>query len=164
MNATAADLVRDSSMQAGAFPRRAFWLKHLHQWHWVSSAACLVGMLLFAITGIAGLRAHLHARASAGYRRNWLLFGERTAQHDFFFRSEIEAWRDTGVLERLELAFSRDQTARRYVQHVVAAAAAAEIRAWVSAGAAVYVCGSLQGMAAGVTDARRRSARRPRRG
>ena len=103
-------------------------------------------------TGIAGLRAHLHARARAGYRRNWLLFGERTAQHDFFFRSEIEAWRDTGVLERVDLAFSRDQAARRYVQHLVAAAAA-EVRTWVSAGAAVYVCGSLQGMAGGVSDA-----------
>jgi sulfite reductase (NADPH) flavoprotein alpha-component len=75
-------------------------------------------------TGIAGLRAHLHARARAGHQRNWLLFGERTAQHDFFFRSEIEAWRDTGILERVDLAFSRDQTARRYVQHLVAAAAA----------------------------------------
>lgn len=32
--------------------RRAFWLKHLHQWHWVSAAACLIGMLLFALTGI----------------------------------------------------------------------------------------------------------------
>ncbi|TJZ75684.1 PepSY-associated TM helix domain-containing protein [Chitiniphilus eburneus] len=31
---------------------RAFWLKHLHRWHWISSAACLIGMLLFAITGI----------------------------------------------------------------------------------------------------------------
>jgi sulfite reductase (NADPH) flavoprotein alpha-component len=103
-------------------------------------------------TGIAGLRAHLHARARAGHQRNWLLFGERTAQHDFFFRAEIEAWRETGILERVDLAFSRDQTARRYVQHLVAAAAA-EVRAWVSAGAAVYVCGSLQGMAAGVSEA-----------
>jgi len=32
--------------------RRAFWLKHVHQWHWISSAVCLVGMLLFAVTGI----------------------------------------------------------------------------------------------------------------
>ncbi|WP_454727482.1 MULTISPECIES: PepSY-associated TM helix domain-containing protein [Cupriavidus] len=31
--------------------RRAFWLKHLHQWHWISSALCLIGMLLFAVTG-----------------------------------------------------------------------------------------------------------------
>ncbi|MFP3740784.1 PepSY-associated TM helix domain-containing protein, partial [Burkholderia sp. SIMBA_019] len=31
--------------------RRAFWLKHLHQWHWISSAICLIGMMLFAITG-----------------------------------------------------------------------------------------------------------------
>jgi uncharacterized protein len=44
MNRTIAD--------AGAFQRRAFWLKQLHQWHWVSSAVCLIGMLLFAITGI----------------------------------------------------------------------------------------------------------------
>ena len=52
MNATTADLGRDSAVRAGAFQRRAFWLKHLHQWHWVSSAACLIGMLLFAITGV----------------------------------------------------------------------------------------------------------------
>lgn len=32
--------------------RRAFWLKHLHRWHWISSALCLIGMLLFAVTGI----------------------------------------------------------------------------------------------------------------
>ncbi len=36
---------------AAAQQRRAFWLKHLHQWHWISSALCLIGMLLFAVTG-----------------------------------------------------------------------------------------------------------------
>lgn len=39
--------------------RRSFWLKHLHQWHWVSSALCLIGMLLFAITGITLNNARL---------------------------------------------------------------------------------------------------------
>ncbi|MES2491081.1 MAG: PepSY-associated TM helix domain-containing protein, partial [Pseudomonadota bacterium] len=40
-------------MQAKQNPqRKAFWLKHLHQWHWISSALCLIGMLLFAATGI----------------------------------------------------------------------------------------------------------------
>ncbi len=52
MNATTADLGGDTAARAGAYQRRAFWLKQLHQWHWVSSAACLIGMLLFAITGV----------------------------------------------------------------------------------------------------------------
>lgn len=40
----------ETSLGAGQ-QRRAFWLKHLHRWHWVSSALCLIGMLLFAVTG-----------------------------------------------------------------------------------------------------------------
>ncbi|GAB7540381.1 PepSY-associated TM helix domain-containing protein [Cupriavidus sp. 8B] len=40
----------ETSLGAGQ-QRRAFWLKHLHQWHWISSAMCLIGMLLFAVTG-----------------------------------------------------------------------------------------------------------------
>jgi hypothetical protein len=40
-------------MQAGAKnPQRAYWLKTLHQWHWISSALCLLGMLMFSVTGI----------------------------------------------------------------------------------------------------------------
>ncbi|AZG08116.1 sulfite reductase flavoprotein subunit alpha [Pigmentiphaga sp. H8] len=100
-------------------------------------------------TGMAGLRAHLKARAAAGAPRNWLLFGERTPEHDFFHRGEIEAWRERGVLERLDLAFSRTAGWPRYVQDCLPAAAA-DLRAWVDDGAAIYVCGSLQGMAAGV--------------
>jgi sulfite reductase (NADPH) flavoprotein alpha-component len=69
-------------------------------------------------TGLAGLRAHLKARAAASARhRNWLVFGERTAAHDYFHRDEIEAWRANGVLARLDLAFSRDQDRKVYVQH-----------------------------------------------
>ncbi|MPS25645.1 MAG: sulfite reductase flavoprotein subunit alpha [Alcaligenaceae bacterium] len=100
-------------------------------------------------TGMAGLRAHLKARAAVGARRNWLLFGERTPDHDFFHRGEIEAWREQGVLERLDLAFSRAAGWPRYVQDCLPAVAG-ELRAWVDEGAAIYVCGSLQGMAAGV--------------
>lgn len=100
-------------------------------------------------TGIAGLRAHLKARASAGARRNWLLFGERNADRDFFYGDEIRRWREMGWIERLDLAFSRDGVGHRYVQDALAAAAD-ELRAWVEAGASIYVCGSLQGMAPGV--------------
>ncbi|MFC4728704.1 sulfite reductase subunit alpha [Coralloluteibacterium thermophilus] len=100
-------------------------------------------------TGIAGLRAHLKARALAGARRNWLLFGERSRAHDRFFGEELAAWEADGLLARLDLAFSRDPPGRVYVQDLLAAAAD-PLRAWIDDGAAVYVCGSLQGMAPAV--------------
>lgn len=100
-------------------------------------------------TGIAGLRALLKGRAAVGRHRNWLLFGERSAAHDFFYREEIEVWQKSGVLQRLDLAFSRDQGERVYVQDVLRAASC-ELREWVAAGAAIYVCGSLAGMAPAV--------------
>ncbi|MGS1078273.1 sulfite reductase subunit alpha [Pseudoxanthomonas beigongshangi] len=100
-------------------------------------------------TGIAGLRAHLKARAEAGARRNWLVFGERQAAHDFFHREDIQAWQVDGTLTRLDLAFSRDPPARRYVQDALRDAGD-EVRQWIDAGAAIYVCGSLEGMAPGV--------------
>ncbi|MNQ44196.1 Sulfite reductase [NADPH] flavoprotein alpha-component [compost metagenome] len=100
-------------------------------------------------TGLAGLRALIKARRAAGHRRNWLVFGERNAAHDWFCQGEIAAWKDDGTLERVDAVFSRDQPARRYVQHRLRDEAQA-VRAWVDAGAAIYVCGSLQGMAGGV--------------
>lgn len=110
-------------------------------------------------TGIAGLRALLKARIAAGCRRNWLLFGERSRAHDFFFADEIQAWQAQGWLERVDLAFSRDQTQRIYVQDRLREAAAA-VRDWAAAGACIYVCGSLQGMAPAV-DAELRAALGP---
>jgi len=103
-------------------------------------------------TGLAGLRAHLQAREHAGDHENWLLFGERTGAHDFHYREEIEAWLRKGHLRRLDLAFSRDQGERVYVQHKLMAAAD-DVREWIGRGAAVYVCGSQAGMAPGVHQA-----------
>ncbi len=127
-------------------------------------------------SGIAGLRGHLRARAQAGQGRNWLLFGERHARHDYHYRQEWEALRAAGQLKRLDVAWSRDGAAHdnaaqagvksdgaawqgaahehavRYVQELLPARAAA-LREWVAQGAAIYVCGSLQGMAAGVDQA-----------
>jgi len=100
-------------------------------------------------TGLAGLRALLKARIAAGQARNWLLFGERNAAHDGFHVAELEGWRQAGLLQRLDLVFSRDQAQRRYVQHALEEAAD-ELRRWVADGAAIYVCGSLRGMAPGV--------------
>jgi len=100
-------------------------------------------------TGLAGLRALIKARRAAGHRRNWLIFGERNAAHDNFCQTDIDAWRQEGTLARVDAVYSRDQPQRRYVQHLLREQADA-VRSWVEAGAAIYVCGSLQGMASGV--------------
>lgn len=103
-------------------------------------------------SGLAGLRALLKSRIDAGKGDNWLLFGERNAAHDFLRREELQGWLASGCLAQLDLAFSRDQSTPRYVQHLVREHAK-ELRSWVEEGAAIYVCGSLQGMAGGVHDA-----------
>lgn len=103
-------------------------------------------------TGMAGLRAHLKAQARDNRRGHWLIFGERQSTRDFYYREDVLAWHETGVLERLDLAFSRDQAERLYVQQRLREARAV-LQAWIEAGAALYVCGSLAGMAAGVHDA-----------
>ena len=100
-------------------------------------------------TGLAALRALLKARIAAGHRRNWLLFGERHAAHDFLYRDEIERWMADGRIERADFAWSRDQAERIHVQQRLREAAG-ELQRWIDAGAAVYVCGSLDGLAPGV--------------
>lgn len=108
-------------------------------------------------TGIAGLRAHLRTRAAMGRHDNWLVFGERQAAHDFLYRKEIEAWQVGGVLKRLDMVFSRDQADRFYVQHRLLQSADTLLQ-WLHDGAAIYVCGSLQGMASSVDAALRQIA------
>lgn len=100
-------------------------------------------------TGLAGLRSLLKQRIGAGQSRNWLLFGERNAAQDFYCREELDGWLASGELARLDLAFSRDQAAKVYVQDRLRMAAE-HLRCWVAEGAAIYVCGSLDGMASGV--------------
>lgn len=108
-------------------------------------------------TGLAGLRAHLRARAAARQHQNWLVFGERQAAHDYFCRDELDAWQSSGMLQRLDIVFSRDQPETRYVQHRLLQVAD-ELQVWLARGAAIYVCGSLQGMAGGVDAALRQIA------
>ena len=101
-------------------------------------------------TGLAGLRAHLKAMAARGGRqRAWLLYGERQAAHDAHHADEIAAWQQSGLLARVDRCFSRDGGAQRYVQEALAEARETLVD-WVEKGAAIYVCGSLQGMAGGV--------------
>lgn len=115
-------------------------------------------------TGMAGLRAHLKARALQWQNSNkhadrapcWLLFGERSAKADLHHAAELQAWQAQGVLVRLDVAFSREEGGPRYVQDCVAQCAA-DLRIWVEQGAAIYVCGSLAGMASGVDVALRQA-------
>jgi sulfite reductase (NADPH) flavoprotein alpha-component len=102
-------------------------------------------------SGMAGLRALLAQRVAAGQRRNWLLFGERCEDCDFHYAEDIRRWQAEGFIDRLDLAFSRDGSARVYVQDRLRAAAPM-LRAWVDAGSSIYVCGSLAGMAPGVEE------------
>ncbi|QXB45597.1 PepSY domain-containing protein [Acinetobacter seifertii] len=103
-------------------------------------------------TGIAGLMSLLHTRTRHNYTENWLIFGERQRAHDFFYASTIEAWQTMGILKRLDLAFSRDQEQRMYVQDLIRQNAE-ELASWVQRGAVLYVCGSIEGMASGVDQA-----------
>ncbi|CAI4204296.1 Sulfite reductase [NADPH] flavoprotein alpha-component [Acinetobacter baumannii] len=103
-------------------------------------------------TGIAGLMSLLHTRTRHNYTENWLIFGERQRAHDFFYASTIEAWQTMGMLKRLDLAFSRDQEQRVYVQDIIRQNAA-ELVNWIERGAVLYVCGSIDGMASGVDQA-----------
>ncbi|WP_165907412.1 sulfite reductase flavoprotein subunit alpha [Rheinheimera sp. D18] len=96
-------------------------------------------------TGIAAIRALLAERVKRGQPQNWLLFGERRQQHDFFFARDIQQWQQQGFIQHCELAFSQDQATKRYVQHLLAEQQARLVQ-WLEQGAAIYVCGSLQGM------------------
>ncbi|MET0282258.1 MAG: sulfite reductase subunit alpha [Steroidobacteraceae bacterium] len=105
-------------------------------------------------TGLAGLRAHLRQRGlaeggGAPRRRNWLLFGERQSAFDALYGEELERWLQSGLLQRLDRVYSRDGGAHRYVQECLRAEGA-RLQNWIEAGAAIYVCGSLEGMAEGV--------------
>ena len=92
-------------------------------------------------TGVAPFRAFLQERkALGGGGKNWLFFGEQRRDSDYLYQSELETLRLEGVLSPLDLAFSRDQPEKVYVQHKMREASA-EIFAWLQAGAHFFVCG-----------------------
>lgn len=103
-------------------------------------------------TGLAGLRAHWKARSGLSHGGTWLMFGERTRAHDAFLDDELQSALVARDLTRLDRVFSRDPGDGRYVQALIAAHAD-DLRAWVDRGAAILVCGSLEGMSKGVQTA-----------
>ncbi|MEN2740721.1 bifunctional nitrate reductase/sulfite reductase flavoprotein subunit alpha [Microbacterium sp. X-17] len=98
-------------------------------------------------TGIAPFRAFLQDRRADGHTgRNWLFFGEQHEATDFYYRDELEAMRDDGFLTRLDVAFSRDQRQKVYVQDRMQEHGARLWR-WLQDGAHLYVCGDASRMA-----------------
>jgi sulfite reductase (NADPH) flavoprotein alpha-component len=98
-------------------------------------------------TGIAPFRGFLHERRASGATgRNWLFFGDQRASTDFLYREEMEECRSSGLLTRLDTAFSRDQAEKVYVQNRMLENAS-ELFAWLEEGAHFYVCGDASRMA-----------------
>ncbi|MBV7434920.1 sulfite reductase subunit alpha [Cardiobacteriaceae bacterium TAE3-ERU3] len=104
-------------------------------------------------TGIAPFRAFLQERSVRGAEGdNWLFFGDRTREHDFIYADELDNWQKSGVLDRLELAFSRDQQEKVYVQDLMRRHGA-ELYDWLERGGYFFVCGDAQRMAKDVDKA-----------
>jgi sulfite reductase (NADPH) flavoprotein alpha-component len=98
-------------------------------------------------TGVAPFRAFLqHRQATGATGRSWLFFGDRNFTHDFLYQLEWQEWLKDGALTRLDVAFSRDQPEKVYVQHRMWERRA-ELFAWLEDGAHLYVCGDEKAMA-----------------
>ncbi len=98
-------------------------------------------------TGIAPFRAFLEERRASGSKGlNWLFFGDQRSSSDFLYQDELTAFQQDGLLNRLDLAWSRDQGSKVYVQDRMRANAA-ELWRWLDLGAAFYVCGDASRMA-----------------
>ena len=100
--------------------------------------------------------AFLQERAAAGSKgKNWLFFGDQREACDFLYREELDRYQQSGVLTRLDTAFSRDGEQKVYVQNRMLEQAA-EVWNWLQAGGHFYVCGDAKRMASDVDKALRR--------
>lgn len=104
-------------------------------------------------TGIAPFRAHMQEREEYGYKGNtWLFFGDQHFTTDFLYQTEWQEWLKDGVLEKMNVAFSRDTDQKVYVQHRIAEHSK-EFNEWLEKGASIYICGDEKNMAKDVHQA-----------
>lgn len=104
-------------------------------------------------TGVAPFRSFMQEREERGARGpNWLFFGDQHFLTDFLYQTEWLSWRKSGLLTHLDVAFSRDQTEKIYVQHRIREKSI-EIWNWLQDGATIYVCGDADNMAPDVNEA-----------
>ena len=110
-------------------------------------------IMIGAGTGVAPFRSFLFEREAQGISGNsWLFFGEQRFRTDFLYQTEWQQFLANGTLERMSVAFSRDQARKVYVQHRLLEEAA-EVYQWLQEGAYLYVCGDMNGMAKDVHNA-----------
>lgn len=94
-------------------------------------------------TGVAPFRGFMQDRRATGAAGlNWLFFGHRRSDSDFFYQDEWSSFRRAGILTQINCAFSRDPDGRGYVQHALLEQQNG-LRRWIEDGAAIYICGSL---------------------
>ena len=106
-------------------------------------------------TGVAPFRAFLAERQAIGAKgKNWLFFGDQHRKHDFIYEDDISKMSDDGLITRLDLAFSRDQSEKIYVQSRMHENGK-ELFSWLEEGAYFYVCGDATRMAKDVDEALR---------
>jgi sulfite reductase (NADPH) flavoprotein alpha-component len=104
-------------------------------------------------TGIAPFRAFLEEREARGAKgKNWLLFGDQHVACDFLYETQIGDWQKSGLLTKLDTAFSRDQAEKIYVQDRIVEHAQ-EFYDWLEAGGYIYICGDASRMAKDVDKA-----------
>jgi sulfite reductase (NADPH) flavoprotein alpha-component len=104
-------------------------------------------------TGIAPFRSFLaHRDATGADGKNWLFFGEQHFVQDFYYQTEIQEWLTTGVLSKLDTAFSRDQKEKIYVQDRIREKSK-EFNEWLENGANLYICGQKSPMSVDVEKA-----------
>jgi sulfite reductase (NADPH) flavoprotein alpha-component len=104
-------------------------------------------IMIGAGTGVAPYRGFMQHREALGITgRSWLVFGERNFRTDFLYQVEWQDWHRSGALARVDLAFSRDQQEKVYVQHKLRSQAA-ELHRWLEDGAHLYLCGDAEQMA-----------------
>jgi sulfite reductase (NADPH) flavoprotein alpha-component len=115
--------------------------------HFRLSADDVPAIMIGAGTGVAPYRAFLQEREARGATgRNWLFFGERNFRTDFLYQTEWQGWLKDGALTRMDVAFSRDQEEKTYVQHRLKERSR-EVFGWLEEGAHVYVCGDAANLA-----------------
>ncbi len=104
-------------------------------------------------TGIAPFRAFLHERQERGAEgKNWLFFGDQHRSCDYIYEDEIEEMATSGILHKLDLAFSRDQSEKVYVQTRMKESGV-DLYAWLEEGGYFYICGDATRMAKDVDKA-----------
>jgi sulfite reductase (NADPH) flavoprotein alpha-component len=103
-------------------------------------------------TGVAPFRSFLQEREqSEDPGKSWLFFGDRNFTTDFLYQTDFQKFKKKGILTKLDVAFSRDQSEKVYVQHKMMKKSR-EFYEWINQGAHIYVCGDKNRMARDVRE------------